>query len=73
MKWGIHIPKDRRRVMAARALEIRLASKSENAALAVIEDEFDVSSATARNLVSYGKYLLERGRNEEVNANGKIL
>lgn len=57
MKWGHHIPRDKRPAMAARALEIFARAKSMNAAVLEIGAEFDVSHPTARNLVSYGRFL----------------
>lgn len=61
MKHGHSIPKEKRPAMAMRALEIAMSEKRMSVALAMIEDEFDVSNPTARNLVGHGKYLLERG------------
>jgi hypothetical protein len=57
MKHGHHIPKDKRPAMARRALELFEAQKKRNIGLAVVEEEFDVSEPTARNLVSYGRFL----------------
>lgn len=57
MKHGIHIPKDRRPAMAKRALELLEAAPSKTEGLFSIEIEFDVSTPTARNLASYGRYL----------------
>lgn len=57
MKWGHRIPKDKRPSMAMRALEISEKYSVMSHALAEVEDEFDVSNPTARNLVSYGRYL----------------
>lgn len=57
MKHGHAIPKDKRPAMARRALQIfrRFEVKAEG--LRAVADEFDVSEPTARNLVSYGRFL----------------
>jgi hypothetical protein len=57
MKHGVRIPKEKRAAMAERALCIFEGSVSRAFALTTIEDEFDVSSPTARNLINYGRYL----------------
>jgi hypothetical protein len=57
MKHGHAIPKDKRPAMARRALEIFQASSSRAEALLTIQVEFDVSEPTARNLVSFGRWL----------------
>lgn len=53
MKHGIKIPKDERPAMAMRALAIYEATGN----LVDVEFEFDVSNPTARNLVSFGRFL----------------
>lgn len=48
--------------MARRALEIMAAARSPSDGLHSIEIEFDVSNPTARNLVSFGRFLLASNR-----------
>lgn len=62
MKHGVQIPKEKRPDMARRALEIMAAARSPSAGLRSIEIEFDVSNPTARNLVSFGRFLLASNR-----------
>lgn len=57
MKSHQPIPKDKRPAMALRALELFRAADSRARGLEAVEDEFDVSNPTARNLVSYGRWL----------------
>jgi hypothetical protein len=57
VKHGHHLPKDKRPAMARRALELFQAEKKRNIGLAVVQEEFNISEPTARNLVSYGRYL----------------
>ncbi len=48
--------------MAQRALELFEAEKKRNVGLAVVQEEFDVSEPTARNLVGYGRFLRNQGQ-----------
>lgn len=57
MKHGQHIDPLQRPMMARRALELFEAEEKRSVGLAVVQDEFDVSESTARNLVSYGRFL----------------
>ena len=57
MKHGVHLPKDRRDDMARRAFVIASEAETYRAALLIVEVEFDVSTPTARNLISRGRFL----------------
>lgn len=61
MKHGHAIPKDKRPAMALRAFELFERAGSRAAGLAAVEDEFDVSNPTARNLVAYGRQMRVEG------------
>lgn len=58
MKHGQTIPANKRHAMARRALELFEKAGSRARGLEAIEDEFDVSNPTARNLVAFGRRLL---------------
>lgn len=60
MRHGHHIPKSDRAKMAKRALDIFGESRCLSHACAEVEDLFDVSNPTARNLISFGQYLANR-------------
>jgi hypothetical protein len=53
MRHGVHLPPDERERMARRAAAMRDAGAS----ILDIEVEFAVSNPTARNLVSFGRWL----------------
>jgi hypothetical protein len=57
VKHGIKLSPDRRRAMAREAVAIFEACGSRARALEAIEDRFDVSTPTARNLLNYGRWL----------------
>lgn len=57
MKHGHAIPKDKRPAMAVAALALFELERKRSIGLAVVQEAFDVSEPTARNLVSFGRYL----------------
>lgn len=57
MEHGHAIPKTKRPAMAVRALEIFEGFEVAAHGLVAVQAEFDVSNPTARNLVSYGRFL----------------
>ena len=59
MKHGHHLPADKRDDMARHALSLFEQAGSRTLGLAAVENFFDVSNPTARNLVGRGRYLRE--------------
>lgn len=57
MKHGVRLPKDKRDEMAKIALGVRQVCGSQNEANRIIAGMFRVSTTTARNLISRGKFL----------------
>ena len=68
MKHGIHIPAATRDAFARAAAELAEKACSRAEAIALVQQRFDVSAPTARNLISRGNYLAAQSSPRETKA-----